>query len=318
MKKRLFICCISAIFTLLCACEKNNLPISKTGFYFDTVISVTLYDSSDEALLDNCFEMASFYESIFSRTLEGSDIYRINNADGAPTEVNSETAKLLAKALEYAKLTEGKVDPTIGAVSSLWDFHTNTIPSQSSIEEALTHVNYKNIKITENVVTLSDPEAVIDLGFIAKGYIADKLKEYLVSEGITSAVINLGGNVLAIGSKPDSSPFSIGIQEPFAQSGTAAAIVSINDRSVVTSGVYERCFKVEDTLYHHILNPADGYPVQTDLYGVSIISDSSVDGDALSTACLILGYEKAASLINSFDNIEAIFITSDGGIHKTY
>lgn len=329
MKKRLSLIICSMLFVILSACNSNKtMPISQTGFYFDTVITITLYDSSDEALLDSCFELADYYEQIFSKTIIGSDVYRINNSNGIPTEVSSETIELLSVALLYAELTDGIVDPTIGSISSLWDFHKpdsgsdsnapKTPPVHSVISDALFHVDYTKIQIYDNTVTLADPYANIDLGFIAKGYIADCIKEYLVSEGISSAIINLGGNVLTIGSKPDSSAFNIGIQEPFAETGTAITVIPSTDCSVVTSGIYERYFNYEDKLYHHILNTETGYPVETDLLGVTIISDNSVDGDALSTACLALGYSSALELIQSLEGIEALFITTDGEIHTTY
>jgi len=302
-------------------------PVSKTGFHFDTVITISLYSTSDEKLLDSSFELAAYYENLFSKTKEGSDIYRINHADGAPTKVSPETAELLEIALDYAILTDGAVDPTIGAVSTLWNFHKDTTdsenkklspPSDNDIKLALSHVNYKNVQISGNIITLSDPDACLDLGFIAKGYIADKIKEYLLSQGVTSALINLGGNVLAVGSKPDNSPFIIGIQKPFANTGTPVTTVSANDISVVSSGVYERYFEYDDQFYHHILDSKTGYPVENDLLAVSILSESSTDGDALSTTCLALGFKDAYELMERLENIDAIFITSDGEIHTTY
>ncbi len=297
----------------------NTAPVSKTGFYFDTVITITLYSSTEETILDSCLNLADYYEKLLSRTREGSDIFRINHADGASTEVSPETAKLLSTALEYARLTKGRVDPTIGAVSELWDFHADAVqmpPDATTVKAALSHVNYKNVFITGNTVTLTDPQSRLDLGFIAKGYIADQIKEYLLSEGITSALINLGGNVLAIGSKPDGSAFTIGIQKPFADAGIPADTVSVQNTSVVSSGVYERFFEYDGRLYHHILDTSTGYPVDNDLLAVSILSDSSTDGDALSTACMSLGYEAARDLISSTEGVDAIFITSDGEIHK--
>lgn len=328
MKKKLVLLCFSLIFLLIPACKTHNtMPISQTGFNFDTIITITIYNSSDKTLLDSCFELADYYENLFSKSKDGSDIYRINNANGMPVEVSFETIELISIALKYATLTDGIVDPTIGSVSCLWNFHphdsnnhtsTNTLPSDTDINKAISHVNFEHIKISENTVTLADPDSEIDLGFIAKGFIADKIKNYLISEGISSAIINLGGNVLTIGSKPDGSPFTIGIQEPFADIGTAITVVSANDKSIVTSGIYERYFNYNNKLYHHILDTSTGYPVDTNLLGVTIISDFSTDGDALSTICLALGYEKSTKLIESLENTDALFITSDGEIHTTY
>lgn len=306
----------------LTACKPpKQPPVTQTGFHFDTVISITLYSGGDETVLDSCFKLADYYENLFSRTKEGSDIYRINHANGKATEIAPETAELLSVALNYATLTDGEVDPTIGSASGLWDFHEDAAhipPDSESISTALTHVNFQNVQLSGNIVTLTDPETVLDLGFIAKGYIADKLKEHLLSEGVTSALINLGGNVLCVGSKPDNSAFTIGIQEPFATTGTPITTVSARDSSVVSSGVYERYYEYEDRLYHHILDTTTGYPVDNDLLAVSILSENSTDGDALSTICLTLGYEKAFELVDSLEDIEAIFITTDYEMHTTY
>ena len=143
---------------------------------------------------------------------------------------------------------------------------------------------------------------MIDLGFVAKGYIADRMKEYLIANNVKSAVINLGGNVLTIGGRPDHTPFKVGIQKPFADAGTSILILDVQDRSLVSSGNYERFFLKEDVLYHHILSTSDGYPADSGLSGVTIISERSVDGDALSTYCFILGYEKGKKLIDSLHN----------------
>ena len=156
----------------------------------------------------------------------------------------------------------------------------------------------------------------LDLGGIAKGYIADRLKDYLSQNGVTSAVIDLGGNILCLGGKSESDGFRIGIQQPFADRSETVSVVNIRDKSVVSSGIYERYIKAEDgTLYHHILNPQTGYSYENDLLGVSIISDKSVDGDGLSTTAFALGLSEGMKLINSMDGVEAIFITKDEKLH---
>lgn len=311
---------------VLNGCAKNIQPISRTGFYFDTVIQITLYDTEDETILDGCFALAEKYENLFSATKEGSDVWKINHADGQTVTVSEETAALLVTATDYANKTEGKIDPTIRPVSQLWDFGSEGdphVPEDSEIKEALSHVSYDNIRFgaapsDENgdpvcrTVTLTDPKAAVDLGFIAKGYIADKMKEYLLSQGVTSACISLGGNVLAIGEKPDGSPFRIGIQEPFAETGKTLDTIEIRDTSVVTSGIYERCFYEDNVLYHHVLDTATGYPVDNELAGVTIICESSTKADALSTACLCLGLEKGRKFLDAEKDVAYLFITKDG------
>ena len=287
----------------------------RTGFYFDTVISVALYDTDDETILDDCFSRMAYYESILSRTREGSDIWNINHAGGESVEVADETAEVITRALEYCELSGGAFDITIAPVVSLWDFHEDAVPALPDVEElreALSHVDYHCVVIEGNTVTLSDPEAEIDLGAIAKGYISDGLRDVITQRGSSSALINLGGNVLAVGAKPDASPFVIGIRRPFGETAyDLCTTVDVSDCSVITSGTYERYFLLDGELYHHILDPDTGYSIQNGLSSVSILSEDGTDGDALSTTCFILGEEKGLELIESLDGIEALFIHED-------
>ena len=308
-------------------CAVSTQPVQKTGFYLDTVISVTVCgmegdasfsDSAAESAIDASFSVCSYYESIFSNTISSSDISRINAAGGLPVEVSSDTVEILNTALKYSELTDGAFDVTISPVSSLWDFKSEDAvpPDDALIKEALTHVGYDNIMIDGNSVSLTDPKAAIDLGGIAKGYIADRMKECLESLNVTSAIINLGGNVLTIGRNPDGSDFNIGIQKPFAGQNTVITSVKVDDLSIVSSGPYERYFEYQGRIYHHILDPKTGYPVDSGLNGVTIVSDKSVDGDALSTSCFVLGEEKGKTLIESIGSVRAIFINTDNEISE--
>lgn len=303
--------------TFCTGCSSTKEPISKSGFYFDTIIKITLYDATYEPLLNDCFSLADTYEEYFSATLPDSDVSKINQAKGAFVEVHEETVELIEKGLEYCKLSEGGFDITIGALSSLWNFSENegNVPSDTAINQALSTINYHNVIIKGNTVSLTNPDTRIDLGAIAKGYIADKMKSYLNENGVTEGIINLGGNVLCIGAKTDGSPYRIGIQKPFDAEGSAIASVDISDKTIVSSGVYERYFKSNGKLYHHILNPDTGFPYDNGLYGVTIICDDSVDGDGLSTTCFSLGLKKGMELIESLPDTEAVFITSDNQMH---
>lgn len=309
-----------------CSFVSNTNPVTKSGFYFNTVISIRLYDASKEHLLDDCFSMAELYEGYFSNTIEGSDISKINAAAGKPVAVHEETIEVLEKGIEYGRLSDGAFDITIGRLSDLWDFSTKAlldqtdssmVPSEADIRKALATVDYRNIEINGTEVTLKNPDARIDLGGIAKGYIADKMKAYLIANGVTSGWINLGGNVLTIGSRPDNAPFTIGIQMPFSGDNSTIASLQITDKTVVSSGIYERYFMADDILYHHILDTRTGYPYDNDLLGVTIITDYSADGDGLSTTCFSLGLEKGMELIESLPDTEAVFITSDYVMHQS-
>lgn len=331
MKKLPLFIILAVLLFLSSGCGINAEPITKTGFYFDTVIQITIYDTGKKDCLEECMALAEFYEKMLSPTIEGSDIWNINHSGGTPVKVSDETAELLRTTLIYCEMSEGRIDLTLETVSRLWNFHpdenstdsghtdadmaADRLPAPAAIDEALEHVDYHNLLINGSTVTLLDPESQISLGFIAKGYIADKLKEYLLSQDIQNAIINLGGNLLAVGTKPDGAPFRFGIQAPFDTQGTSISVLSVSDKSAVSSGVYERYFYQDNVLYHHILNTSNGYPIQNNLLSVTILSDSSTVGDALSTTCFVLGLEEGMELIESLDDIEAVFITNDYVLH---
>ena len=221
-------------FTLplsLTGCSASSAqPFSKTGFYFDTVISLTCYGNDAQAVLNEAFELCGHYENLLSYTKEGSDIWNINHANGQPVTVDSETASLLQTALYWSEKTDGLIDPTITPISQLWNFSgdpAGPVPKQSQINALLPHVDYHNIRIDGNTVTLADPDAQLDLGFLAKGAIADRLKAFFLQKNITSALINLGGNVLAVGQKPDGTAFRTGIKKPFSETNELVDIVAL-------------------------------------------------------------------------------------------
>ena len=297
---------------------QTDQDLTYTDMLFDTVIKIQILDPADESILDGLKKLCEKYDTMFSATNTDSELYKLNHANGQPFTVSSETVNLIQEGIHYSKLSGGAFDLTIEPVSALWDFKADkpTVPSSDAIAQAVSHVDYTKVDIQDNTVTLEDPEAGIDLGAIAKGYIADQVKTYLKKQGIKHAIINLGGNVDVIGTKPDGSKYNIGIQKPFDESGEAITSVQLKDQTVVTSGIYERYFKKNGKLYHHILDPRTGYPCENNLYSVSIITDSSTKADALSTTCFLLGYEKGMELIQSMDGVEAIFITDDEKMHK--
>ncbi|MCI6867162.1 MAG: FAD:protein FMN transferase [Lachnospiraceae bacterium] len=305
----------ASVLLLFSGCQKNpsQMSISDVGFYFDTVVEIKLNGTEDESILKECFDLMAEYESLLSRTREGSDVWKINHNAGTPVSVSEDTVSLIRLARKYYDLSDGAFDITIAPYVTLWDFQNNpgTIPTKDELTAASKHVGFENVQVSGNTVTLADPETQIDLGGIAKGFIADRLKEYLTKEGIESAWINLGGNVLTIGMKPDKSPWKIGIRKPFGAATETAAVICVSGKSVVTSGTYERYFEKDGTIYHHILEPKTGQPVQNHLYSVTILSDSSADGDALSTTCFVLGKEDGIELVESLDGIEALFITDE-------
>ena len=320
MKRILLIINLLLIISLFSGCTKfTNNQINVSGQYFDTAVSITIYGGTKD-VADKCKDICSKYENMFSNKIDSSEIsmININSAKGNWTSVSNETLELIKKGIEFGNTSNGLFDITIGEVSQLWDFKDgNNLPDPATIKEKISNVNYKNIEIDGNNVRLSNPNAKLDLGGIAKGYIADKLKEYLLSQNIDSALINLGGNVLLVGSKYDGSNFRIGIQKPFEESGETILVVNTHDKSIVTSGTYERYFYKDNKLYHHILDTHTGYPVENDLCSVTIISDSSMMGDGLSTTAFLMGLNDGLNYIESLENTEAIFIDKDLKIHTT-
>ena len=295
----------------MAGCQQKKEPVTKHGFYFDTVIQITLYDDSKEALIDDCFAMAEAFQKRISKTEKGSDIYEINHANGASVFVSEDTLALLEISKKYESLSGGSFDITIGALADLWDITNNPgdLPSQEAITEALSTTGIENIKISGNQVTLNNPDTRLELGGVAKGYMADQMKEYLNAQGIQEGFINLGGNVLLLGPKSSKEPYAIGIQKPFSPEGTPMFTVKPMDGSVVSSGVYQRYFEKDGRIYHHILDPSTGYPYENGLLSVTILCPSSADGDALSTTCFSLGLEQGMALVEELEDTEAVFIT---------
>lgn len=294
-----------------CSEKKQQEPVSATAVLLDTVVSITIYDSEDESLLQGCMDLVRHYEQLFSRTIPTSDVSMLNSRQ--TDTVDPETAELIGMGLYFAELSHGRFDITIGGVSSLWDFSSGTgsLPPAGLIEDALEHVDYRSVTVEGNRVIFADPLTMIDLGAIAKGYIADRIRDYLIGNGVESALVNLGGNTLCIGSKPGGENFRIGIQYPFMERGELIEILSVSDLSIVSSGSYERYIVCDGISYHHILDPSTGYSVRSGLCGVTVICASSAQADALSTICFILGEEGALELIDSMEDVWCILIRDD-------
>jgi thiamine biosynthesis lipoprotein len=324
MKKYTKLCIFITSFTLFillfsgCTATSKE-PITKSAFMLNTVIQITLYDNDNEELIDRAFNLCEQYEQELSKTIDSSEISKMNHRTKEETTfpLTEHVEELLLKAQHYSEISNGGFDVTIGAVSDLWNFTSDTfvLPSPEDVASALPSVGYHNIQIKDHEITFLNPDTKLDLGAIAKGYIADQLKQFLVDEGVTSGIINLGGNVLCIGERPDGTPFKIGLQKPFKDRNETVASMDIVDMTVVSSGVYERNHFVDDVNYHHLLDSKTGYPLNNGLISVTIITSKSVDGDGLSTTCFSLGMEDGMELINSLNDTYAVFITSDGVLH---
>ena len=312
-RNKVFPAALAAAGLLLYVCmhaEAKQKDYTAANFFFDTVISLRITaDENGQELLNHCMDMCRNYEHIFSRTDESSELYAVNHRDTDTVEVSDELAYLIGVGLEYYEISEKKFDITVAPLSDLWDFKSPdaSIPDAEDIAKEAAKVDASKVHLDGNTLSFDSRDTMIDLGALVKGYAADEMAAYLKSEGVSSGLINLGGNVLTIGSKPDGSMWRIGIRKPF-DSDAIIDTVEVSDQTVVSSGVYERYFEQDGVIYHHILDPDTGYPIENGIWGDSIICSSSLQGDALSTTCLALGVEKASELIESLDGVEAVFI----------
>ena len=307
--------CLLLLCLLLPGCGQKE-PLVREAFLLDTFVSVTLYDGG-EAAAQGALDLCHSYEEVFSRTDPNSELSRLNRRE--ISRVSDDLAAVIALGLDCARRTGGAFDITAGSITALWDFSAETpqLPEAATVAEGLTHVGWEKVALDGNTVTFSDPGTLIDLGGVAKGYIADRMADYLQGEGVTSAIIDLGGNLYCLGTKPGGDPFQVGIRYPAQDQQNVIGSLPAADLSVVTSGVYERCFTVAGKLYHHILDTSTGYPVENDLLSVTIVSGSSAQCDALSTACFALGLEEGIALIEDTEGVEAVFVTDDFAVHVT-
>lgn len=310
-------------------CGKQE-SVSKSEFLLDTQCDITIYDKSEseaEEILDGAFALIAELEGELSRTVKGSDVDRLNKAGGKETVIGEDCEKALSLGEEMRDLSGGSFNISIGRVSSLWDFKSDTpeVPDAADIEAGLATVESGRVIVDDGQARLTNTNTMIDLGGIAKGYIADEVCEFLEEKGVRSGIINLGGNVVAIGENTDGSAWNIGIERPYTDRTELIGVVQVKDSTVVTSGIYERMFEKDGTIYHHILDPETGYPAESDLEAITIVAGKGWSGlcDGLSTACIVKGSEGALELIDIIRDIypeaeiEAALILKDGSIIQT-
>jgi thiamine biosynthesis lipoprotein len=287
-----------------------------------TVCIVNLYREGTAPLYGAVFARLREIEGRMSANAADTEVARINRYAGvAPVPVSGEVLTVLSAALRYAELSGGAFDPTVGPLVKLWGIGTEhaRIPAEGEIRGALGLVNWRDVIIDTAAGTVFLPKAgmELDLGAIAKGYAADEAAALIKGAGISGALIDLGGNIYALGSKGKGAPWRIAVQDPLDARGVYIGVLELGEKSVVTSGVYERFLEAGGRRYHHILSTADGYPADRGLLSVTVIADASIDADALSTALFVLGYEEGRSLVDSLENVEALFVFQDLSIRGT-
>ncbi len=320
--------CITALIVamplLLSGCNKttptSESPVTKTETILGTVCSIKLYDHISDSTFESVFNRLREIEDKMSVNKEKSEVIDVNNASGVDyVKVSKDTFEVIEKGLYFSGLYD-KFDITIGPIVKLWNigFDNVRVPDDKEIKAKLPLVNYKNVLLNkaENKVMLKEKGMMLDLGGIAKGYAADEAIKILKEKGVEHAIVNLGGNVMTLGGRPDGKQWTIGIQHPFTARGNYVGTVKVADKTVVTSGIYERYIKQDDKIYHHIIDKATGYPVDNNLLSVTIITDKSINGDGFSKI-FALGLEKGLEYAKSLKDVNAIFITKDNKIYIT-
>lgn len=314
MKKRFSALAACLMAAMLTACSSSaKVEQAERSFYaMDTIMSVSAYGENAEQAAEQVKQRINELESLWSVTNENSEIYALN-CDGSGN-VSGETAELVSFALDIAEQSGGALDPTIYPVLTAWGFTTDEyrVPSADELSELLKTVDYCAVTVDGQRITLGDG-MMLDLGAVAKGAASDEAARIMRRNGIQSALIDLGGNIMTVGGKLDGSGWRIGVKNPLAEGNIG--VLTIKDLAVVTSGCYERYFTAEDgTVYGHIIDPASGYPVDNELLSSTIISASGQLCDALSTAVFVMGAERAEELWRSWsgEDFDMLLITKDG------
>ena len=319
---------LTGVLTLVMICSLTacqEVSADKQVFAMDTVMTLTAYGKSCEEALEEAEKELYRLDALLSRTSEKSLISEINNGSGTEVVVAEEVAELLKTAEQFSVATDGTFDVTIAPVVSAWGFTEDhyRVPAQEELEQLLQFVGAEHMEIGENSVCLSR-ETQIDLGGIAKGYASDRVAEIFRSYGVERGWISLGGNVMATGTKPDGNPWKVGIQHPESPAEERyVGFVFLENAYAVTSGGYQRVFEEEGETYHHIIDPAIGYPANSGLVSVTIVASSEQKGngtmcDALSTALFVMGEERALEFWRSSGYaFDAVLVTEDGRVVVT-
>ena len=319
--KRLFTLCLAFVLLAGCASGPAQTPAApeRTFFAMDTVMTLRLYGGGDEALLDAAEERVKELEALWSVTDENSEIYALNR-DGF-TALSGDTAGLLANALELCERTGGALDITVYPVVRSWGFTTGeyAVPDSETIEELLTRVDYARVALDEAAGTAAIPDGVeVDLGSVAKGYTGDVLTGLLKAHGVESAMLDLGGNIQTVGTKPDGSLWRVGVRDP--EGEEILGVVEVVDGAVITSGGYERYFERDGVRYWHIIDPATGAPARSGLISVTVVGDAGAVCDALSTALFVMGRDGAVDFWRQYRDelgFELILVDDDGSVTVT-
>ncbi|MFD1393485.1 FAD:protein FMN transferase [Lacticaseibacillus jixianensis] len=302
--------------------EVIQTPHKGTQFLMGTVVTLSVYNKGKAKAVDDGFARVKALAAKVTVNQKGSQVDAVNQAAGKkPVQVSADVFRLIQYAKRYSQRSEGAFDLAIGPVTSLWHigFPDARKPSQAEINAVLPLVHYQDVELNaaKRTVYLKKKGMQLDLGGIAKGYIADEVVKVFKKDGVNTAIIDLGGNIFVMGHSPKATnrPWTVGIQDPKKPRGTAIGSVPAVNITVVTSGIYERNLIVAGHNYSHLMNPRTGYPFENNLMGVSIVTKKSVDGDALSTATFDKGLRGGMAFIEKQKDAQAIFITKDKKVY---
>ena len=334
--KRVLLLILSAAMLTVClgmsACEQSKQKFTEYSFdYFDTVTTITGYTKNQEEFDKVCAEMLALlgeYHKLFTiyHRYDGMEnlctINELVDGEHRTVTVDRRIIDMLLYAKQAYELTDGKVNVAMGSVLSIWHEYREDgmdepwnaqLPPVEQLQEAAEHTDIQKVLIDEQActVTLADPQMRLDVGAIAKGYAVEMVARHMEQKGVTGYVINVGGNVRTLGAKPDGSGWTVGVENPDEDAADYLAYLQLNGKSLITSGSYQRYYLVAGKRYHHIIDPATLMPAEY-FTSVSIVCDSSADGDALSTALFCMTYEQGLALIESLDGVEAMWLTVDG------
>lgn len=329
-KKYLFLTFLSLMLFLVACGEKKEevvlreSPYERKEFMMGTYVVLRIYDEGKEDVLDLAVDRIKDLEKKLTVDGQSSEIKDINESAGkSSVKVSEDIFPLIEKSAEYSENNNDGFDYTIGPIVNLWriGFDDARRPSQEEIDETLRLVDHSAVEINteEQSVFLQKEGMSMDLGAIAKGFITDEVIKVFEENGVTTGSADLGGNIVIRGDSPnrEEGGWNAGVQDPFTDRGEIVGFLNLKDRSIVTSGIYERYLELDGEKYHHLLSPETGYPFENEIAGVTIISDLSIDGDALSTAVFSLGLEEGLDYVNDQKNIEAIFITKDKELYTS-
>ena len=310
------------------SCERTAEP--RTEALMGTVCTVNAYEDGTKSLYDELFARLHEIDETFSVTIDSSEISAINKAAGERSvSVSSDTAYVVKASLSFAELTGGAFDPTVGPLVKIWGINTDhaRVPEKSEIDAVLPLINWRDVSVTDdNTVMLKRRGMALDLGGIVKGYAADELTKILKARKVRRAIVDLGGNIFVYGKKKDGSPWRVGIKNPNDPEGVPSIVLNVANSTIVTSGVYERFFTENGVRYHHILDAKTGYPAASGLLSSTVVCESSMAADALSTSVFVLGKKSGMELLRRMRSPElseipglhaqalGIFIEEDGSI----